>query len=234
VLVLAWALLLTRYSGLFVLPAFVLAAWLGSRSLPRRALRVGAFAVAVPAVPGLWYARNAAEDGRLFGSRSPSDDSVLDVLLQVPDGLSSILLPVDVPVAIRVAVLLLVVLVAAVSLRTLEAAPAVLGTLVLVYVAGVAWSATRTVLDPVDARLLSPVFVPGAVLVALGATRLEVGNQLHRFLRAAAIAFLACMVAIAPGIVWYLHGADRAFVLDFPVDCAEWPGSYEPETGAAG
>jgi hypothetical protein len=234
VLVLAWALLLTRYSGLFALPALVLAAWLGSRGLPRRGLRVAAFAAAVPAVPALWYSRNAAEDGSFFGSRSRPEDSVLDVLLQVPDGLSSILLPVDVPVAIRVAVLVLVLLVAVVSLRALETAAAVLATLLLVYVAGMAWSATQTVLDPVDTRLLSPVFVPGAVLVALGATRLVVAHRLQRFLRASAIALLACMIAIAPGIVWYLHGADRAFVLDFPVDCAEWPDRYEPETGAAG
>jgi hypothetical protein len=230
VLVLAWALLLTRYSGLFVLPALVLAAWLGSRELPRRTLRVGAFAAALPAVPALWYARNAAEDGSLFGSRSPTDESVLDVLLQVPDGLSSILLPVDVPVAVRVAVLVLVLLVAAVSLRAFEPAPAVLGTLVLVYVAGVAWSATQTVLDPVDARLLSPVFVPGAVLVALGTRRLAVENR-HRYLRAAAPALLVCMTVIAPGVAWYLHDVDRAFVLDFPVSCAEWPSRYDSTAG---
>ena len=43
VLLLAWALLLTRHSGVFLLPAVVLAAWLGSSSLepsrrPRRSL----------------------------------------------------------------------------------------------------------------------------------------------------------------------------------------------------
>ena len=88
VLLLAWALLLTRHSGVFLLPAVVLAAWLGSASARH---------VAAPAserspsrswpYPPLWWARNVRIDGDPFGRRSESRFSVLEILEQFPDGL---------------------------------------------------------------------------------------------------------------------------------------------------
>ncbi len=229
-LVLAWALLLVRYSGLFVLPALALSAWLGSRHASRRAARTALFTGAVLSVPALWYARNLSLGSGAFGSRSESRFSVLETLGQVPDGLSSIVLPVDVPAVVRIAVLapLLVACFLAVR-RPFGVAQVVLFTAVATYVAGVAIAATRTLLDGVDARLLSPVFVPAAVLVALGVCGYggRIWPSLQRVLRGYAVALIACMALIAPGIAWYLHDAERTLRLDFPVDCADWPSRYE-------
>ncbi len=227
VLALSWALLLTRYSGLFALPAIVLAAWIGSRALPKRVLRVAAFTLGLAAVPTLWYARNIDAGTGPFGSRSGSDASLSEVLRQVPDGLSSIVVPVDGPLLLRLAVLVPLLLAAALALRPVRVIPAILGTLVVAYVAGVTYAATRTRLDPVDARLLSPVFVPGAVLVALGVTRWRAAaSGFPRALRASVVAIVVGMTVLTPGIAWYLHDAERELVLDFPVSCAEWPARY--------
>jgi hypothetical protein len=228
VLGLAWALLLVRYSGLFVVPALVLCAWLGSRHGSRAVARAALLGGAVVAVPALWYARNVAAGTGPFGSRSESRFSVLEVLRQVPDGLSSVVLPVDTPTALRVAVLVPLVLAAVLALRPLRLVPAVLATAVAGYVLGITLSALQTLLDPIDARLLSPVLVPGAVLVALGVAAGSDRDRepLRRALRTYAVAVVACLALLAPGIAWYLHDADRTQVLDFPVDCADWPARY--------
>ncbi len=233
VLALAWALLLVRYSGLFVVPALLLCAWLGSRDRPRRLVRVALFGGAVLAVPALWYARNVDAGTGPFGSRSGSRYSVLEVLGQVPDGLSSVLLPVDVPAAVRILVLVPLLVAAVLALRSLATSPLVLATTVAAYTLGVTIAAMRTLLDPVDARLLSPVLVPAAVLIALGVEAAGTRSlyRLQRFLKAYAVAVVAVMALIAPGVAWYLHDADRALELDFPVDCADWPSLY-PELRA--
>lgn len=234
VLVVSWALLLTRYSGLFVVPAVVVAASLGSRGSSRRVFRIGAFVGGLLAVPALWYARNIEVGSGAFGSRSGSDFSVGEVLRQVPDGLSSIVLPIDVPVAVRIVAIVPVVIAAGLAFASFRLPAIVLGTAVAGYLVGVTYAATTTRLDPVDQRLLSPVFVAAAVLVALavaGHAR-SVQPRLERILRAWAIALVACMVVIAPGVVWYLHDAERTLDFDLPVTCAEWPSRYRAATGS--
>ena len=225
---LSWALLLTRYSGLFVVPAILIAAWLGSRTLGRPLLRVAALGGVVLAVPSAWYLRDTRRWKRTAGRASGGGDSLVDALGQVPDGLSSLVLPVDVPVAVRVLVLIPLVVVAALALYPLRPAPTVLGAVVVSYLLGITYAATTTVLDPVDARLVSPVLVSGALLVALGATRVAspTESRLLRALRAYPVVVVAGVVAIAPGVTWYLHDADRELVVEFPVDCAEWPARY--------
>jgi hypothetical protein len=225
-LALAWALLLVRYSGLFVVPALLLCAWLGSRDLRRRVVRVVLFAAAVLAVPVLWYARNVNAGTGPFGSRSSSRYSILEVLGQVPDGLSSVVLPVDVPAALRIVVLVPLLIAALFALRSPTTTPLVLAVTVAGYTLGVTAAATRTLLDPVDARLLSPVLVPAAVLVALGVEAARGSPRLQRALRAYAVAAVAVMALIAPGVAWYLHDAERELELDFPVACADWPALY--------
>ena len=227
VLALSWALLLTRYSGLFVVPAVVVAGWLGSRSLDRRALRVVALTGGVLVLPALWSLRNVHVGTGLYGSRSPSPYSILDVLWQVPDGLSSVGLPVDVPLVIRLAVLVPLVVAAVLGVLRNRLPTTVLGVAVAGYVAGVAYAATRTSLDHVDARLLSPVLVPGAVLVAHGIASGSLELRVQRILRTYAAVVVGAMALIAPGVAWYLHDADRAVELDFPVSCADWPSRYD-------
>lgn len=226
VLVLSWALLLTRYTGLFVVPAVVLAGWLGSRDLDRRALRVVALTGGVLVVPALWWLRNVHVGTGLFGSRSRSPYSILDVLGQVPDGLSSVALPVDAPLVIRLVVLAPLVFAAVLGVLRRRLPTTVLGVVVAGYAAGVIYAATRTSLDHVDARLLSPVLVPGAVLVAHGIALSSLEPRVQRILRTYAVVVVGAMALIAPGVAWYLHDADRAIDLDFPVSCAEWPSRY--------
>ena len=227
VLALSWALLLTRYTGLFVVPAVVLAGWVGSRGLDRRVLRVVGLTGGVLVLPAVWSLRNLHLGTGLYGSRSPSPYSILDVLGQVPDGLSSVALPVDVPLVVRLVVLAPLVAAAILGVLRHRLPTTVLGVAVAGYVAGVAYAATRTSLDHVDARLLSPVLVPGAVLVAHGIASGSLERRAQRILRTFAVAVVGAMSLIAPGVAWYLHNADRAVELDFPVSCADWPSRYD-------
>jgi hypothetical protein len=227
-IVLTWALLLIRHSGVFFLPAILLAAWLGSADAARRIARVVALGLALVAVPAVWWIRTARIDGSPFGRRSGARFSALDVLGQLPDGLSSISVPAALPVSVRV--LALTPLVAAVALAWRRGAGghagraqvAVLACGAIVYTAAVTLAATRTVVDPIDTRLLSPVLVPAAVLVALGVssprTRLQRGLEIY------ALSFVAAMALLAPGVIWRGHTAERAprEILE-DTSCASWP-----------
>ena len=231
VVALTWALLLTRHSGIFVLPAIVLAGWLGSASTSRRPVRVGALALALVAVPALWWARNIDVDGDPFGRRSESRSSVLAVLEQLPDGLSSVALPTALPLALRLAVAVPLVLAAALAWRRRpgvggsRAAVAVLTTAAVVYVFAVTASAAQTVVDPIDTRLLSPVLAPVAVLVAIGVSSPR--TRLERVLGVFALGVVVVTALLAPGVAWRGHEAERT-LRDIPDDisCAEWPSRY--------
>jgi len=231
VVALTWALLLTRHSGIFVLPAIVLAGWLGSASTSRRPVRVGALALALVAVPALWWARNIDVDGDPFGRRSESRSSVLDVLEQLPDGLSSVALPTALPLALRLAVAVPLVLAAALAWRRRpdvggsRAAVAVLTTAAVVYVLAVTASAAQTVVDPIDTRLLSPVLAPVAVLVAIGVSAPR--TRLERVLGVFALGVVVVTALLAPGVAWRGHEAERT-LRNIPDDisCAEWPSRY--------
>ena len=231
VAVLAWAVLLTRHSGVFVLPALLLAVWLGSRALSHRVLRVAGVAVLLTAVPAVWWLRNVDLEGDPFGRRSGSRYSALEVLGQFPDGLSSLTLPDAVPLALRLVVLVPLVVAALVAWRRSEASGtvrlsvSVLSVAVGTYALGVTAAAMRTVVDPIDARLLSPVLAPAAVLVALGTASPR--TRLHRGLAAWAIACVCLLAALAPGVAWRSHQADRDLSnVPDDVSCAEWPASY--------
>jgi hypothetical protein len=235
IVVLAWALLLTRHSGVFVLPAVVLAGWLGSASARGRLARVVAFAVALVAVPAAWWARNVDIDGDPFGRRSESRYSLADVLEQLPDGLGSLALPTALPLALRLAVAVPLLVAAGLAWRRRpesagsHIAVAVLTTAVVVYVVAVTAAAARTVVDPIDTRLLSPIVAPTAVLVALGVSWRR--TLLERGLAVFALVVVAAMALLAPGVVWRGHGAERSLAnVPEDVSCAEWPSRY---SGAA-
>jgi hypothetical protein len=230
VLLLAWALLLTRHSGVFLLPAFVLAAWLGSSTSSRRGARVGAFCVALVAVPALWWVRNVRIDGDPFGRRSESRFSVLEILDQFPNGLTSLALPNAFPVALRFAIGVPLVAAAVLAWRwvdtpRLRVGVTVLTTATVVYAAAVTVAAMRTVVDPIDTRLLSPILVPLAVLIALGVSQPR--TRLQGSLAGFALAVLATMAILAPGVAWRGHEAERTLAtIPDDVSCAEWPRRY--------
>jgi hypothetical protein len=231
VIVLAWALLLTRHSGVFVVPAVVLAGWLGSASTPARLTRAGAFAVALVAVPAVWWGRNVDIDGDPFGRRSESRYSLSDVLEQLPDGLGSLALPTALPLALRLAVAAPLLVAAGLAWRRRpegtgsRIAVLVLTTAVVVYVVAITTAAARTVVDPIDTRLLSPIVAPAAVLIALGVAWRR--TQLERGLAVFALVVVAAMALLAPGVVWRGHEAERSLVnVPDDVACAEWPSRY--------
>lgn len=232
---LTWAILLTRHSGVFLLPAVGLAAWLGTDATRRRPARVGAFLLAVLVVPGAWWLRNVDVDGEPFGRRSGPGFTPLEVLRQLPDGLSSLAVPTDVPYPIRLLVLVPVAFAAyraacrGRSGEDVRLTVLVLGTTIAAYVLGVTLAAMRTVVDPIDTRLLSPILVPAVVLVALGVTApsTEPRRLVERALSVWAIALMATMVLLAPGVVWRGHTMERDLsVIADDVSCAEWPARY--------
>ena len=83
----------------------------------------------------------------------------------------------------------------------------------------------RTVVDPIDTRLLSPILVPLAVLIALGVSWPR--TRLQRGLAGFALAVLATMAILAPGVAWRGHEAERTLAtIPDDVSCAEWPRRY--------
>jgi hypothetical protein len=237
--VLTWMLLLTRHSGLFVVPAIVAAAWLGSRELVRRAARAAAFALALVAVPALWWVRNLHVEGSVFGQRSGSRFGALEVLWQLPRGLSSLALPSALPLILRLVVLGGVVAAAALAFPASRTNARtrltvwVLSITVAVYGLAVTAAAMRTVVDPIDTRLMSPLLVPGAVLVAIGVSAGPTDSlRPQRTLRAAVLALVAAMIVLAPGVAWRGHTAERSLAnVPDDVSCADWPARYlEPDS----
>ena len=230
VLLLAWALLLTRHSGVFLLPAVVLASWFGSRFSRHRGARVGAFSVALVAVPALWWARNVRIEGDPFGRRSESRFSVIEILDQFPNGLTSLALPNAFPVALRFAIVVPLVAAAVLAWRRFgtprfRVGVAVLTTSTVVYATAVTVAAMRTVVDPIDTRLLSPILVPIAVLVAVGVSALS--TRLEKGLAGCALAVVATMTLLAPGVAWRGHDAERTLTtIPDDISCADWPRRY--------
>lgn len=230
VVTLVWALLLTRHSGVFLLPAVLVAAWMGSSGSTRRSARIAVLGVVLLAVPAVWWARDVHVDAAPFGRRSGSPYDALEVLRQLPDGLSSLVLPHAMPYALRLAITIPLAVAAALAWRRLGAprhriAVAVLTTATVVYAGAVTLAATHTVVDRIDTRLMSPVLVPAAVLVALGVTARR--TRIERALGGFALFVVLGAAVIAPGVVWQGHGAERTLA-NIPEDtsCAHWPARY--------
>ena len=108
----------------------------------------------------------------------------------------------------------------------------VLSIAVAVYGLAVTAAAMRTVVDPIDTRLMSPLLVPGAVLVAIGVSAAPTDwPRLQSALRVVVLALVAAMVVLAPGVVWRGHTAERSLAnVPDDVSCADWPAQY---SGAA-
>ena len=231
VVLLTWALLMTRHSGAFVVPAVILAGWLGSSAATHRVARLGALCGALLVAPAAWWLRNVTVDGHPFGRRSASPFTALDVLGQLPDGLSSLVLPAAVPLALRLAIAAPLVAAAILAWRTSsESSQArvvvrVLTVEVVVYASAVTLAAMRTVVDPIDTRLISPILAPMAVLVALGVCARR--TRTERWLGAFALLVVGLSIILAPGVVWRGHEAERTLAsIPNDVSCARWPARY--------
>ena len=87
----------------------------------------------------------------------------------------------------------------------------------------------RTVVDPIDTRLMSPLLVPGAVLVAIGVSAGPTRIRADCRARSASVvlALVAAMLVLAPGVVWRGHTAERSLAnVPDDVSCADWPAQY--------
>jgi hypothetical protein len=174
----------------------------------------------------VWWARNVGIDGDPFGRRSESRFDVADVLEQLLDGLSSVALPSALPLALRLALLVPVLAAACLAWRRGPRVPVVVLTAsAAVYTIAVTVAATRTVVDPVDTRLLAPILVPMAVLVAVGIASPR--SRLERGLGGVVLVLVAVMAVLAPGVAWRGHEAERS-LSNIPDDlsCADWPAEY--------
>lgn len=192
--VLCWAAFFLRYAGLSLVVAGVATLALALRPRDRRRLSMLAtFAALAVAAPAAWMLRNHAADGTWLGPREASTDTVGEVVRNVAGATGRWLLPagtVDHPLLVAVGAVALAAVVF-VGWRTLRSAPpaeprrrellAGVGPAVVfgvVYVAYLGVAQLTSAIDPIDARLLSPAFVPFVVVaaVALDATldRLEV------------------------------------------------------------
>jgi hypothetical protein len=75
---------------------------------------------------------------------------------------------------------------------------------------------------------MSPLLVPGAVLVAVGlAGPVSRWPRLERGLGGFALALVAATALLAPGVVWRGHAAERTLAtIPDDVSCADWPELY--------
>ena len=176
IIALCWSGFLLRYAGvtLAATTVLVLLVALPGRERWTRVAAVGAAAVALPA---LWAVRNHRLDGTVFGPRTPSPDTPVDAVRRVAATTGEWALVVSKAPSVVQAVAGLAVLAVVVfaAVRVVRRQPptspelAVLLAWVGVYVGYLLLAQVTTAIDPIDNRLMSPVFVPLVViLVAVG------------------------------------------------------------------
>jgi hypothetical protein len=181
---LSWLAFLLRYSGISFVPIGFAALLIGLRSVGSgfALKRAAIFSVCAASVPVAWMLRNRAIDGTLTGSRSPSVDGPAINAYRSAEtvGRWFWLVPGPTATALAAAVggLLLASLVAALwRLRTPESktdgsslVPVAVFT--FGYAAYLIVAASLTAFNPIDFRLLSPIYAPLVILAAVALDRL--------------------------------------------------------------
>ena len=169
-----------RYAGLAFLPACALVVLVERRStdsLLRRILAVSVLVASSLVGPVLWMLRNRSVDGSLLGPRYPSVVGVAAVAKQYAQALAKLILPG--PTFFEYLLFGTVLIALAIALRRLSRegdqgprglvrrlAPwAVLLYVCSSYALYLYAAELSTKIDPVDSRLLVPIYVPCVVLV---------------------------------------------------------------------
>jgi len=213
VVLLCWTAFLLRYAGLATIPAAALAVlWTRRQRLVQAVGITAAVTAASIAVPAFWMLRNRARDGSSLGPRQRSSLAIGDVAGQLKRTLVRWLLPFG-PAALRtsLALLLVVTFLALVGLAIKRGmtngplAPTELTTIAPIVIFGVVYgiymvvAELRTTLDPIDSRLLSPLYVPGIVLVAIGVQMILAlrPSTLRSFARIVSMVFAAYVLGHA-------------------------------------
>lgn len=207
---LVWLGFLFRYAGLALVPIGAISLVIGRWSRGwRPAIRdASIFTVLSSLVPAAWMARNLAVDGSLMGYRPPSADGLLFTLRQFNSTLGSWVLPEPIPesltwiagvvVAVTLGVTVAWVLVKQ-DVGERSGAQDSIGALVPLAVFVVADSIylisaqMTTVIDALDNRLMSPLYVPMVVLVAVAIDRALLGATVKRGRRHRSMATLLMM-----------------------------------------
>lgn len=194
--VLVWMGFLLRYAGIALLPAGAIAVLLGrQRQGWRHAFGVAfAFGVVSLVAPLAWMARNLAVHGTLLGSRSPSPDDLVTTVQRFVAILGRWIVPSPVPVVIQAVCGAAFVVAVAAAFVWIVANPVrrrafgqggatdaddtrdlrsllPLVCIVVVYSGYIIAAQLTAAFDPINSRLLSPLFVPLVVLVAVGLER---------------------------------------------------------------
>ena len=182
---LCWIAFSLRYAALQLIPSTAIVLAFAKRGRFRSSAQsVLTFGVAASAGPIVWMLRNHSIDGTFLGPRHPSHDDLPTVTHRVRSVVSDWVFPFGHD-RLRSTAVLAVVLVAAVvgcaiALRrsgpraraaAISIVPLIVQVLVYVTYIGLAQLTSR--FDPIDNRLLSPVYVPvalvGAVVITISA-----------------------------------------------------------------
>jgi hypothetical protein len=177
VVALVWSAFLVRYIGVTLALSAVgslLIASRGTRSTGARLAAASVTGALLVAVPAAWVVRNLAVTGTAFGGRATPEVAMTEQLRRTADEIVSWVFPRYLPAELRLAGISLVIA-AGVGLavvaqksrkdvRPPRPSMAPLALFALGYLVLLEVSAARTRIDPLGARLLSPLFVPTVVL----------------------------------------------------------------------
>ncbi len=166
---------LTRYIGVVLIGWGALVIWGVNRHALKHALSSTVGFVLGAALPiAAWMLRNYGMSGTLTGARFTAGPTAQEAFLQTVTGLAHFYFPRPVPNPdlLWMLVLSLSISIVFVALRTnnlkreiKEALP--VAALVLIYLGGLDLAARTTLTSPINARFLSPVFVPLTLLFAI-------------------------------------------------------------------
>ncbi len=204
-----------RYAGLvLVLCGAIVIAWTHRQRAGAALAKAAMFAGIASVPPALWMLRNREVDGTLLGTRPESPDSVPDVARRLVETLGGWVVPIeDLPRSVLLAVgttaVVAIGVVATAASRsgaragTRPTPPAAGGhrfasthlTFVAVYVGYLAAAQLVATFDPVNARLLSPVYPSALLLGAVWVERLAPVLRRRAAARTGALVLAGVVVA---------------------------------------
>lgn len=174
---LTWLAFSFRYLGLFLVPCGIICVLVSSRANRLHAVaRAGAFAIGSLAFPLIWMVRNHAADGTLMGPRPGSLQTFAGVRSRFVDVLQIWAWPAVTTTWLHWLALAVAVCVTAVlwvrrkniQLPSVSAPRSSLWPIAIVsvlYLAYLIYGELTTAVDPIDRRLMSPLFVPTLVVL---------------------------------------------------------------------
>jgi hypothetical protein len=209
---------LVRYAGLALVATVLGSLFVAGRARHRRA-RLASAAVtgaAMIAAPAAWIGRNLAVSGSAFGGREAPDVGMAEQLRRTGGEIARWIAPGYLPVGLRSAGIGIVAAVALAVVVRLFSNPARQGQPSLVplllfsisYLLVLEVSAAVTQVDPLGARLLSPLFVPALVVGFALLDRVRDARRPNRPVAGVLVLGVACWAALS-----IVAGGKRAHAL---------------------